>query len=68
MTNFPINLSEETGPFPQSFHLPHRQEAVFIHGILMVLVELHQATDSSEGWDKLFQNTSLMHKLQRFGN
>ena len=62
--DLPIHLSEYSGMIGERFGFGHRQEAVLIDGVLMILVELHQAPYTREGRDEFFQQMRPMHGFQ----
>ena len=50
------------------FGLTHREQAVLVHGVLVVGVELHEAADGPERRDEPFQQMHPMHRVKSRGH
>ena len=68
---FPLDLAidpaQEAVGGTDLFGLTHREQAVLVHGVLVVGVELHEAADRPERRDEPLQQAHLVHGSQRGG-
>ena len=63
-----VHLTEDPLLLRQRLRFRHRQQAVLVHRVLVVLIELHQAPDRREHRDELFQEMSPVHRLESAGH
>ncbi len=65
--NLAIDLPEDARILPAGFCLGHSQQAVLIHSVLVVLIELHQPAHRPEDRHDFFQQMRPVHGFQRSG-
>ena len=63
--NLPIDFPEHTPRMGQRLSFRDPQQAVLVHGVLVVLVELHEPPHPRKGRDQLLQQIGAMHGLER---
>ncbi len=63
-----VHLTEDPLLLRQRLRFRHRQQAVLVHRVLVVLIELHQAPDRREHRDELFQEMRPVHRLESAGH
>ena len=63
-----IHLPDDARLQGERFGLGHRQQGMFIHRILVILVELHQASERGKDRDELLQQMGAMHRFKRGGH
>ena len=61
------NFPDDTRILGKRLGLGHCQQGMFIHRILVILVELHQAPDRSKIRDELLQQMGSMHRSKSAG-
>src|ERR1051325_30928 len=62
------DLPDHTRLMGKRFCLSYRQQRMFIYRVLVVQIELHQATERRKNRDDLLQHMHAMHRLERTGH
>jgi hypothetical protein len=69
---FPLDLTidsaQEAVRGADLFGLTHREQAVLVHGVLVVGIELHEAADGPERRNEPLQQMHPMHRSERVGH
>src|SRR2546425_2828438 len=69
---FPLDLAidpaQEAARSADLFRLTHREQAVLVHGVLVVGIELHEAADGPERRNEPLQQMHPMHRVKSLGH